>query len=69
METKRTLISRNEYFDKLQEAAATGYQSETAKVQETYDISPIDFSEYSLSETTEKIVDINFTRESTKREA
>lgn len=67
METKRTLISRNEYFDKLQEAAATGYKSEIEKVQDSYDISPVDFSEYSLSETTERIVDINFTKEATDK--
>ena len=63
----RTGDSRKEKSKTIVKKAATGYQSETAKVQETYDISPIDFSEYSLSETTEKIVDINFTRESTDK--
>lgn len=68
METKKTLISRNEYCKKMQEAVATGFKSAIEEVEENYEISAIDFEGYdALNAATKRLVDINFLEETTDR--
>lgn len=62
MSTKRRSISRNEYFERMQEAVSIGMRA-MEDVEKTYEIAPIDFSRYSLTDTTQKIVNANFSNE------
>ena len=53
-------ITRNDYYKRIRETGRIPKDDE-------YDIIPLDLSAYSLSETTKRIVDINFTEETTNR--
>lgn len=53
------LISRNEYFKKIQNCSK--------KEMRGYDIVPLDLSSFRLSETTQKIANANFMEETTNR--
>lgn len=53
-------ISRNDYYKLIRETGRIPKDDE-------YEILPLDLSAYSLNETTRRIVDINFTEETTNR--
>ena len=53
-------ISRNDYYNLIRETGRIPKNDE-------YEIIPLDLSAYSLSETTQCIVNINFTEETTNR--
>lgn len=53
-------ITRNDYYNLIRETGRIPKDDE-------YEIIPLDLSAYSLSETTKRIADINFTEEATNR--
>lgn len=53
-------ITRNDYYNLIRETGRIPKDDE-------YEIIPLDLSAYSLSETTKRIVDINFTEETINR--
>ena len=53
-------ITRNDYYKRIRETGIIPKDDE-------YEIIPLDLSAYSLNETTKRIVDINFTEETTNR--
>lgn len=60
----KTFVSRNEYFDLCRKAA----EERKFNMLNEYDIKPLDFTAYpKLSETTRKIVDANFLKETTDK--
>ena len=53
-------ITRNDYYNLIRETGRIPKDDE-------YEILPLDLSAYSLSETTQRIVNVNFTEEATDR--